>query len=178
MPNSELLFRFFNNFAYQSPFWDNFFIFCARYLTPALALSVVFVFIFSKNRSRWRRLLFVYLVAFICWLAAAALKVVFATTRPFQQLGVNLLVKNPPAGFAFPSGHAAFAAGLSLALYAFDRSWGLFFLLAALLVGLSRVVVGLHWPLDILGGLVLAALVFGIIRLVISAWNPEILSKD
>lgn len=173
MPYRESLFRIFNNLAFQSAFWDNFFIFGARYLAPALVLSVALVFIFSKERSRWKRLVFVYIVALLCWVAAAGLKVAFSTARPFQVLGVNLLVENPPADFAFPSGHTAFVAGLSLALYAFDRVWGLSFLLVSLFVGISRVVVGLHWFLDILGGFVLALLVFGVVIKVINLISPD-----
>jgi membrane-associated phospholipid phosphatase len=177
MPYSEPLFRFFNSFAYRSPFWDNFFIVGARYLTPALALSVVFVFIFSKKRSHWKRLAFVYIAALLCWLVAAGLKIAFSSPRPFERLGVNLLVKNPPADYAFPSGHTAFLAGLSLALASFDRPWGLLFLASTLFVGLSRVVAGLHWFLDIAAGLLLAVVVVGLLVKLTIKLSPNLLQN-
>ncbi|MEA3639379.1 MAG: phosphatase PAP2 family protein [Lamprobacter sp.] len=65
---------------------------------------------------------------------------------------------------SFPSGHSV-TAGLFfgvLAYYAQRIRWRLAFILLATTVGLSRVAVGVHWPIDVMAGLaggVVAALI-------------------
>lgn len=55
---------------------------------------------------------------------------------------------------SFPSGHAttAFAIGGLIALGAGSRAWAAIAVVAATLVAISRPVVGVHWPLDVLAG--------------------------
>lgn len=75
--------------------------------------------------------------------------------RPYKRLGGVRRLMVPPDEFSFPSGHTAgaFLVGLLLtaahpwmALPAFTWAFG---------VGLSRVVLGVHYPGDVLAGMVL-----------------------
>lgn len=56
---------------------------------------------------------------------------------------------------SFPSGHSVTAAVFFgvLAYYAQRMHWRLAFLLLATAVGLSRIAVGVHWPVDVMAGL-------------------------
>ncbi len=67
----------------------------------------------------------------------------------FQVIGVSL------RAFSFPSGHTATAfafAGLLVMGRVGGRLTAIALLGGALLVGISRIVVGAHWPVDVLGG--------------------------
>ncbi len=53
---------------------------------------------------------------------------------------------------SFPSDHASAAFGIAFAVFLFDRVVGSFFLAAATLIAVGRVVVGAHYPADVLAG--------------------------
>jgi undecaprenyl-diphosphatase len=80
-----------------------------------------------------------------------ALKEVVARPRPFLLLpGVNTLFTT--SGFSFPSTHTAMAFTAAVILVrGFGRN-GYVFYIAALIVGTSRMYLGLHFPSDVAAG--------------------------
>jgi undecaprenyl-diphosphatase len=68
------------------------------------------------------------------------------------------LVHLPHSG-AFPSGHSSAAFACATVLAWGDRRLALPAYVLAAAIAVSRVYVGVHWPLDILGGAVLGVLV-------------------
>jgi undecaprenyl-diphosphatase len=123
--------------------------------------------------------LFAFVVVISGWLAAEGLKVIFGTLRPYAALeGVKLLFQNPPESFAFPSGHAAFMFSGAFVVWLFEKKWGIFFTICALIVGICRVVSGIHWPLDILGGALLGAVVFLILYEIARVLRPKLFLKN
>ncbi|MGY6272529.1 phosphatase PAP2 family protein [Achromobacter denitrificans] len=89
--------------------------------------------------------------------------------RPFA-IGLGQAFFPHAATSSFPSNHTIIIATLGFALV-FDRRWaglGCAALALAALVGASRVYLGVHFPLDIAGGLALAPLAAGI---ALPVWN-------
>jgi membrane-associated phospholipid phosphatase len=68
------------------------------------------------------------------------------------------LVHVPHSG-AFPSGHSATAFACATVLAWYDRRLAVPAFVLAAAIAWSRVYVGVHWPLDVLGGAVLGVLV-------------------
>ena len=94
-------------------------------------------------------------LTFLLGLAAAA---AYSEKRPFQTHHVHKLLAHSP-GQSFPSDHATAAFGCALAVLVFlSRRWGVVLIVLAVLIGFSRVYLGIHYPGDI-GGSFLCALV-------------------
>ncbi len=130
-----------------------------------LALIVVFFIIrfrpiflssrpFADTRQIIREACFVIFTTFGAWVVATLLKYVFQTDRPFVALH-NITPLFNATGYSFPSGHATTFAALGCAIFILDRKWGIGFIAAAIVIALARVVVGVHYPQDILAGFII-----------------------
>lgn len=124
-----------------------------------IVLALVYVFAVRRERGRWPALLLVGGSTFFAWLVATILKNVIMRPRPYLSLpGVEPLI-NTAEQFSLPSSHAAAFTALALALYRHNKTLGSWYLAAVVLIGLARVAAGVHWPTDILAGILLGALI-------------------
>lgn len=101
------------------------------------------------------------------WWGAQLLKHAFARPRPVCCLPDIDLRGAATGGYGFPSGHSATAAGLAVMVAAvMPRRWRWLPVTLAGLVGISRMVYGAHFPVDVLGGWALGAVLGGAMLLV------------
>jgi undecaprenyl-diphosphatase len=84
-------------------------------------------------------------------LAVQIVKRTVVRTRPARSGMASALVREPDR-FSFPSGHAAAAMSVALGYGVAFPSLAVPLLVLALLVGLSRVRLGVHFPGDVLAG--------------------------
>jgi membrane-associated phospholipid phosphatase len=100
---------------------------------------------------------FIFVSIAISGLLTDALKVVFARYRPFMlyrmgKYGFVFFTTSPAKVLSFPSGHANTIAALMTALYFVKPRYGLLYLLIALMVMASRVIIGEHFLSDVIVG--------------------------
>ncbi|WP_160309589.1 phosphatase PAP2 family protein [Rubrobacter aplysinae] len=86
------------------------------------------------------------------WILAEASKHLFDRARPHDSdMGIAPLVKTPSSS-SFPSGHSATAAAGAITLSAAYPVFAPLLLAAGLLVMLSRIYLGVHYPSDVFVG--------------------------
>ena len=127
------------------------------------------------------RLLRVFITGLVGILASIGLKALFSVDRPPLVLssGSVTLLDVLPGNGAFPSGHAIAVALLVGVLLPGRRgALQVGLLLLAMLVSLSRMAIGVHWPLDVLAGMAVGFAIAAIaMKLPLLSWPPALLQQ-
>ncbi len=142
--------------ANRWPLLDSFMVFCATYLIYVMVL-VVLVYV-AVGYKKWRDMALVTFVSafFARFVIGSGIRYFYHHARPDGAILIQLhLLITKELASSFPSGHSIFAFAMATAVYLYNKKAGLWFYLAAFLVGIARIFVGVHWPLDILGGIIL-----------------------
>jgi len=90
-----------------------------------------------------------------------------AEPRPYAALSHVLVLVPRHTDYSFPSDHAVMAGAVALALLVVDRTLGWVAAALAVLMAFARVYVGAHFPLDVLVGLAVGALISAVGYLVV-----------
>ncbi|HHY73229.1 MAG TPA: phosphatase PAP2 family protein [Bacillus bacterium] len=79
--------------------------------------------------------------------------------RPFVTYAVNLLSDKLNTDPSFPSNHSTGAFALAFALFWQRRKMGIVLIALAVCMALSRIFIGVHYPLDVAAGALIAFIV-------------------
>ena len=111
--------------------------------------------------TKWRKMGFCTSAALIFDLFSVNvfIKNIVARPRPYVEIEGLFSIIGPQSDFSFPSGHtaASFAFAVAFLMLA-PKKVSLPVLALAILISLSRLYVGVHYPTDILGGIVIGTL--------------------
>lgn len=134
---------------------DILFIFVAKYLILVPILAVVWLFI-KLPRSEWKkeglRALAILILTFVLAKIGSHF---YYDPRPFVQGGFTSLIPHAPDN-GFPSDHVLLASALSAIVMCWKKRAGMALWLVAILIGISRVYVGVHHPIDVIFSLIFA----------------------
>ena len=160
MDNTALFFLVFD-LSNHSNFADSLMIFGARFLIYLTFLLVILA-AFKGGVKEKKAMILAFLAIPIAVLLIKGIHLFFIEPRPFVNLHFSPLL-DTDADASFPSRHTSVMALVAFSFVHFKSKWASLFLLLMIWVGISRIYVGVHYPLDILGGIVV-----GIISLVIT----------
>lgn len=157
----DAVLKFLNGLAGRNVYLDAVFIFAAVYLIFVLAALHVLFFWRKRRLDLW---VWSVAAALVAYLTKPLIGLLHFRLRPFVMNGVTRLIEKTSAETSFPSGHTLLAFALAFGVFWFNKKWGAVFLAGALVVGLSRVIVGVHYPSDVLAGIVIAFLLSLIVK--------------
>lgn len=140
---------------WMTPFWK-FITFLGNAGWFWIALALLLVCFDRTRRAGTSALLALALGALM---TNVLIKPAFARIRPYEVVDGLILLIEKQKDFSFPSGHscASFAAAVALWRHLPRRAFISLLSLAAL-IAISRLYVGVHYPSDVLGGILIGIL--------------------
>ncbi|MDY6966334.1 MAG: phosphatase PAP2 family protein [Halobacteriota archaeon] len=134
---------------------DPFFLFGARVLVYIPMVPAAWLFLKGDKETRMI-IIFMFMVVFFSRIIYETFKSMTGRLRPYDYLeDVRLIVEKRPE-LSFPSGHATVASVLTTFAFYFRRDKSRYLMILYLLtVAYSRIYVGVHYPLDVVGGILL-----------------------
>lgn len=143
--------------SFSNPFLDSFFELVTMLGENIFFIAVIAVFYWCFNKTFGYKLAFVYLTS---GAFNTIIKEIVKFPRPIGYEGIRSSRIKTAGGYSFPSGHTQQSTSLfSTLMIEFKKKW-LYYIgvLGILLVGFSRMYLGVHWPTDVIGGLIIGIL--------------------
>ncbi len=149
MDNTALFFSIYN-LSHKSQILDSVMIFITNYVL-SLTMLLSFILAIKGKIKEKKAFLLIILGIPISILLILGIHLFIHEPRPFVTFNFAPLADNKP-DLSFPSRHATLMAVIAFSYFYFKSKWSYLFLTLMALVGISRIYVGVHYPIDILGG--------------------------
>lgn len=155
----KYIFIFINN-TLQNKFFDIIFIFITEKNNWALPAIITIILLLIYGGTKARELLVLILISILITdqFTSNVIKDMVMRLRPYLSIPeAKKLVF--ASSYSFPSAHAANAAGVAILSNIYYPKYKYIYWTIVFLIGFSRIYVGVHYPGDVLGGVLIGILV-------------------
>ena len=114
---------------------------------------VFWLYVFRKDSNEWTGSLILAVAIVTAMSLTDVLKAAFNLPRPFQVPSLGIVARGEiPTNPGFPSGHTTNAFTVATVIWSRYSAWRAPFVLLAIATGVSMIILGLHFPSDVIGG--------------------------
>jgi len=138
----------------SNPILDKFFMFITDFGSETFYVLIITYIYWCINKKLGTKL---FVVTMISGHTSLLLKEFFKTSRPIAFEGIKSIYTKSAPGYSFPSGHTQGTATFWYYLIKKinNKKFSILGWSIILLVGFSRLYLRVHWPVDVIGGLII-----------------------
>lgn len=164
------VFQIINGFAGHNSILDKIMIFTALY-SPIIYGALVIVQWFIGGDRGKKASMDDFFAAVIALSTNFIISKFYFEPRPFVTHKINLLVKHP-SDASFPSDHLSGGSAITFTELKYNKIIGSIMMLLTILLIIARVYVGVHYPIDVIGGFVIGYISSKLIKYLNIVLNP------
>lgn len=141
-----------------------FFVLFGTYV-PYVIVLIAGILLFAQKDFKKRIYIGLYIIVaeiIARGIITEGIRAIWNRPRPYMELGLEPLISGKISP-SFPSGHSVFVVTLVLCIFLLNKRWGWISLGLAALIMFARVGSGIHWPSDVIGGALVALIVWVVI---------------
>lgn len=128
------------------------------------------IFLFFRKESRYVAVNLLLVLSLCTLIGNFILKPTLKRSRPYEKKEELSLLIEKPKDYSFPSGHTMTSFAAACILFSYHKKWGILAYFIAGLIAFSRLYLYVHYPTDVLVGILLGT--------GISLWILYIRKKD
>ncbi|MEH7110588.1 MULTISPECIES: undecaprenyl-diphosphatase [Bacillaceae] len=163
-------FQLINHMAISDQFLNPFMIMLAEKAQYLFFLGIIIYWFFQKKKNNRRMVIEAIISAGIALGLNVLIGLFIYRDRPFVTHHVNWLIPHVKND-SFPSDHATAAFVIATAIWIWRKGAGWLWLLLAAGIALSRVWTGVHYPLDVIAGMVIGVGTALLVHTILARWQ-------
>ncbi|MFF2447974.1 undecaprenyl-diphosphatase [Neobacillus sp. NPDC058068] len=168
---NERMFKAINQYAGSSKFLDSLMVLISK--KARFVYFLVVIILCLRHNDYKKMTVYTGVSVGVTYVISFLIKLFVFQPRPFVNHLVHLLPPVPSKkDSSFPSKHTTIAFAAATSVFVYHRLAGSFLWLLSILVGISRIWTGQHYPSDILGSAIIGNVSAYVIKRIETIWNP------